>query len=87
MLAADLVTMLRCPQTGLPLTDAPPALVAEVNRRIARSAGGAVLNRAGNTVREPLDGALLTSDGGAIYPVRAGIAVLLADEAVALPLP
>ena len=79
--------MLRCPRTGLPLTAATPALLAEVNRRIARADGGGILNRAGNPVREPLDGALVPSDGSAAYPIRDGIAVLLAEEAVALPLP
>ena len=84
---ADLLEVLRCPQTGQPLTVAPPELLAEVNGRMARPAGRELHNRAGAVVQEPLDGGLLPLDGSALYPVRDGIPVLLADEAVLLPLP
>ena len=85
--AADLVEMLRCPETGLGLRVAPPELLAEVNARITRAAGSDVRNRAGTIVQTPLDGALLLSDRSALYPVLDGIPVLLVDEAVLLPLP
>ena len=84
---ADLLEVLRCPQTGQTLTFAPPELLAVVNGRITRPAGGGVRNRAGAVVDEPMDGGLLPSDGSALYPVRNGIPVLLVDEAVPLPLP
>ena len=87
VLAADLAEILRCPHTGLPLSLAAPELLAAVNGRIAHPAAGEVRNRAGMIVQEPMDGALLPSDGSAIYPVRDGIPVLLVDEALPLPLP
>ena len=84
---ADLLDILRCPQTGQSLTVAPPELLAEVNGRVTRPAGNELRNRAGAVVQEPLDGGLLPLDGSVLYPVQAGIPVLLYDEAVPLPLP
>lgn len=55
--------------------------LASLNERIR---GGALRNRAGQPVSEPLDAGLLREDGKAIYPVRRGLPILLVAEAIPL---
>ena len=86
MIPADLIEILRCPQTGLPFVPPAEGLLAELNARIGRN-DERVHNQAGTIVGQPLDDALVRSDVSALYPVRDGIPVLLADEAILLPLP
>ena len=62
MLSADLIALLRCPETGQPLRLATPEELAR-----ARFTAG-----------------LARGDGTAVYPVREGIPVLLAEEACAV---
>ncbi len=87
MIPADLIDVLRCPRTGQPLVRCQPELVTELNGRIARHGFESVRNQGGATVKLAMDDGLIRSDGAAVYPVRGGIAVLLADEAITLPLP
>ena len=47
-------------------------------------AAGSVKNRAGEVVREPVEGGLVREDGRVVYPVREGIPIMLIDEAIAL---
>ncbi len=79
MLDAALVAMLACPETRQPLRLAEPELVAAVNWAIA---AGNATNRAGVTIREPVDGLLVRDDGVVAYPVREEIPVLLIDEGI-----
>lgn len=79
MFPADLLDLLRCPTTRQTLTPATTDQLAHLNTAIA---AGRLLNAAGVPVRESLDAALVRADGTAAYPVRDGIPVLLADEAV-----
>ena len=72
MIPADLLEILRCPQTRQPLLVAGTELLAAANRRL-RERGG-----------EVLDAALARADGTAVYPVRGGIPILLVEEAVLL---
>ncbi len=77
----DLLKMVLCPETRMPLREADAALVARLNEGIA---GGRVKNRAGRLVETPLDGGLIREDGAVVYPVIDGIPVLLIDEAIPL---
>ncbi|MGL1901549.1 MAG: hypothetical protein OCC49_05405 [Fibrobacterales bacterium] len=41
-------------------------------------------NRAGQTLTEPIDGALLRTDSVIVYPVKQDIPIMLIDEAIEL---
>jgi uncharacterized protein YbaR (Trm112 family) len=85
MLDPELLSILRCPETRVPLREADPALVARVNRAIA---AGLLKNRLGHTVSTECAGGLVREDGAVFYPIEDGIPRLLSDEGIPLdPLP
>ena len=51
------------------------------NRQIA---AGQLQNRAGQPVKEPIDGGLVREDKRFLYPIRQNIPVMLIDEAIPL---
>jgi len=75
------LALLRCPESRQSLSLANPDLVAQINGRIA---AGQVVNRAGETVAEAVEGALVREDGRFFYPIRNGLPVMLADQAAPL---
>ena len=79
MIDKDLLQILACPESHQPLAEADEQLLARVNERVS---SGQAKNRAGNTVREKLEGGLVRQDGKLVYPVREGIPVLLIDEGI-----
>jgi len=79
MLEPELLKILRCPETHQNLSLAGPALVDRLNRQIA---AGALQNRAGQLVKDKIEGGLLRADGEFLYPIRRNIPVLLVEEAL-----
>lgn len=76
-----LLSILCCPVTHKGLTLARSELLGTVNSAIG---DGALRNRDGAVLDEPLKEALVTDDGKHLYPVRDGIPVLLEGESVSL---
>lgn len=80
-LSPDLLEILRCPEDRQPVKEADADLIAKLNAAIA---AGEVKNKAGQTVSDPVDGALVREDRAVAYPVRDDIPVMLVDEQIAL---
>ena len=76
-----LLTILRCPVTHKSLAVARSDVLAKMNAAIE---SGAVANRDGNVLSDPLDEALITDDEKLAYPVANGIPVLLEGESISL---
>ena len=81
MLDSKLLDIICCPETRGELKIASAERLAALNSAIS---AGSIKNIAGETISEPLVEALETADGSRVYPVREGIPVLLADEAILL---
>jgi uncharacterized protein YbaR (Trm112 family) len=83
MLDSKLLSILCCPETRESLAEAAEDCIARLKNAIK---AGTLKNVAGEVITEPLTEALTTPDGSRVYPIREGIPVLLADEAILLPL-
>jgi len=81
MIDSTLLAILCCPETRQSLTAASADVVSRLNGSIA---AGSVKNVGGEAVTEAAEEYLVTEDGTRAYAVRAGIPVLLADEAILL---
>ena len=79
-----LLPLLRCPLSRQTLAPAPRELV---DRLETARAAGTLRNRAGQALAEPIDAGLVRADGALFFPVRSGIPVLVAEEAVPLSPP
>ena len=81
MIDPDLLQMLCCPETKLPLKEAEVSLKNEVIQKISEK----TLKDLSEQVITALLSCLLdTKDGSRAYPVVENIPVLLADEAIIL---
>jgi uncharacterized protein YbaR (Trm112 family) len=81
MVDAELLKILCCPETHQAIATAEPAVVEKLNQQIA---AGQLRNRAGEPVKEKIDGGLVRADGKFLYPVRQDIPIMLIDEAIPL---
>jgi uncharacterized protein YbaR (Trm112 family) len=79
--AVDPVAALACPGTHLPLHAAPEAMIERLNTQVARRS---LRDARGSLVTVALDAGLLREDGAVLYPVRAGVAVLLIEAGIVL---
>ncbi len=81
MIDSELLKILCCPETHQSIAPAPADKIEKLNQQIA---AGNLKNRAGQPVKEKIDGGLLRADGKFLYPIRQDIPVMLIDEAIAL---
>lgn len=81
MIDLELLKILCCPETHQELRVVEPALVEKLNQQVA---AGGLKNRAGQPVKEKIDGGLVRADGKFLYLVRRDIPVMLVDEAIPL---
>ena len=81
MIDPDLLKILCCPETHQELRLVEPAVIAKLNGQIL---AGTVTNRAGQPVKEKIEGGLIRADGKLLYPIRRNIPVMLVDEGIPL---
>lgn len=82
MIDPDLIKIMCCPETHQSVALADAGLIEQLNRQIA---SGQARNRAGEPVKEKIDGGLVREDGKFLYPIRQDIPIMLVDEAIPLP--
>ncbi|MGB0911816.1 MAG: Trm112 family protein [Nitrospirales bacterium] len=76
-----LLAILCCPETKLTVTLADNDLIQRVNTGIG---SGTVLNKAGQQVKEEIDGGLIREDQKVLYPIRDQIPIMLIEEGIVL---
>ena len=81
MIDPELLKILCCPETLQEVRLAEAAVIDKLNGQIA---AGTVTNRAGQPVKEKIDGGLTRADGKFLYPIRRNIPVMLVDEGIPL---
>ena len=77
----QLLALLVCPENQTRLRPADEQLLGRLNQAIA---AGGVVNRAGQTVTEPLEAGLVREDNALLYPIVEELPVMLPDEAIPL---
>lgn len=82
MIDLKLIALLRCPSDGSQLELASETAVHEVNARIEAGQARTVDDE---KVTTPIDSGLVSSRSQRVYPIRGGIATLIASEAIAAP--
>ncbi|WP_454061115.1 Trm112 family protein [Candidatus Nitrospira salsa] len=76
-----LLAILCCPETKLNVALADDDLIQRLNTGIGN---GKVLNKAGQQVKEELDGGLIREDKKILYPIRDQIPIMLIEEGIVL---
>jgi uncharacterized protein len=76
----SLLRLLCCPETGQSLRLANKTELAKLNAHIP---SGSVLTYSGRMIDSPLEAALIREDHRVVYPIRDGIPILVAEEAIA----
>ncbi len=79
MVDKELLNILCCPETKQDLELADQGLIDKINQLIKK---GALKNRAGEQIKDPIDAGLIREDRKYLYPVREDIPILLIDESI-----
>lgn len=80
-ISKDLLAILCCPETKLPVMMAEADLVVKLNDAIAR---GVLMNKGKKPVVEQVQGGLVRADLKILYPIRENIPVMLIEEGIPL---
>lgn len=75
----SLVAILCCPETRQPVSLLDAASLARLNQKIV---AGALQNKGGTVVNDPLDGGFIRSDRSVVYPIRDSIPIMLIGEGI-----
>ncbi len=81
MIDPQLLKIMCCPETHQSIALAEPSLIEKLNQQIA---AGQLKNRAGQLIKEKIDGGLVREDKKFVYPIRENIPIMLIDEAIPL---
>lgn len=76
----DLLEILCCPRTRIPLRVMTAEVIEKINNKIS---AGQVKYASGDNVKDPLEEALITVDNKWIYAVKDSIPVMLVEESIA----
>jgi len=79
MIDHELLRILRCPETREELDYLEGAAIDRINAAIGE---GTLKNRGGQAVAGPIEAGLLRRDRKYLYPVTAGVPILLIDEGI-----
>ena len=79
MITPELIELLVCPLTKQRLSILSEERTLRLNQLVA---GGGIRSSSGAAVTQPFEAALIRDDGLILYPIREGIPVMLAAEAV-----
>ncbi len=79
MIDKELLEILCCPETKVPVQILPDDKLQALNDRIAR---GDIKTADGKKVTTALDSGLITEDGRTIYRIDDDIPIMLIDEAI-----
>lgn len=79
MVDKELLDILCCPETKQDIEYIEGEIIKKINKEIEK---GAVKNRAGERVKEPIDAGLLREDRKFLYPIREDIPIMLIDEGI-----
>lgn len=82
MIDPELLKIMCCPETHQSIEPAESGLIEKLNQHIN---AGQLRNRAGQVVKEKIDGGLIRADKKFLYPIRQDIPIMLIDEAIPLP--
>ncbi len=78
-ISEDLLQILCCPRTKVPVKMLPAGQLAKLNDAISK---GAVKNYDGSAVESPLQEGLVTEDGKIVYRIDDSIPVMLVDQGI-----